>query len=106
MATLVRSVGDTTSENSGPKKPAHSMHPGIDAQSSMALPDGWLLCGQQSAMSSIADMSSAIADMSIALTEAPAWPAAGSMATDQAIRSATMMRAMLMARPRRRENRQ
>jgi hypothetical protein len=58
---------------------------------SMALSHGFAF-GQQSCMSSIADMSACAGDLT--LTPAPA--AAGSSATDRATRSARMVRPMLM----------
>ena len=60
-------------------------------QSSMALSHGFAF-GQQSCMSSIADMSACAGDLT--LTPAPA--AAGSSATDRARRNARMVRPMLM----------
>ena len=60
-------------------------------QSSMALSHGFAF-GQQSCMSSIADMSACAGDLT--LTPAPA--AAGSSATDRATSSARMVRPMLI----------
>jgi hypothetical protein len=61
----------------------------IEAQSPMALSQGLVMGGQQSDMSSIADIS-----VDWTATRAPA--PAGSIATDRAIRSARMVRPMLM----------
>ena len=90
---VARSDGKTTLENAVPEKLKHfNAHVAIDEQSSMPLSQGLYLCGQQS-MSSIADMSATSVDLGIP----PATPAAGSTATDMAIRSARMVRPMLMA---------
>src|SRR5262249_12263840 len=61
-------------------------------QSSMAFSHGLPFCGQQSGMSSISEMPASSGD----LTLTPALPAAGSIATDRAIRSVTMVRPTLM----------
>lgn len=63
------------------------------AQSSMTFPHGLTLWGQQSGMPSAVEMPAASGD----LTVMPALAAAGRIATDRAIRSATMVRPMLMA---------
>jgi hypothetical protein len=68
-----------------------SAHVAIEEQPSIALSQGFALCGQQS-MSSIPDMSAISVDFTAALTP----PAAGSMATDKAIRSANIVRPTLM----------
>jgi hypothetical protein len=70
-----------------------SAHVAIEAQPSIALSRGFAFCGQQS-MSSIPDMSAISVDFKGALTP----PAAGSMATDKAIRSANTVRPTFMAR--------
>ena len=57
-------------------------------QSSMALSHGLALCGQQSGISSSVDMSDGSGDLELT----PAAPAAGSIATDRAIRNARMER--------------
>ena len=73
-------------------KPKHfSAQVAMVPQSSMALSHGFAF-GQQSCMSSIADMSACAGDLT--LTPAPA--AAGSSATETATRSARMVRPMLM----------
>jgi len=56
-------------------------------QSSMAFSHGLALCGQQSGMSSVMEMPAASDDLTIM----PALAAAGSIATDRAIRSTTMV---------------
>jgi hypothetical protein len=63
----------------------------IEAQSPMALSQGLVLGGQQS-MSSMADVEA----ISVGLTLRRALAAAGSIATDRAIRPARMVRPMLM----------
>jgi hypothetical protein len=63
------------------------------AQSSMAFSHGLALCGQQSGMSSVMDMTAASSDFTLT----PALAAAGRTATERAIRSATMVRPVLMA---------
>jgi hypothetical protein len=73
-----------------PKKLKHlSAQVAIAAQTSVAFSHGL----QQSGMSSVMEMPAASGDFTLT----PALPAAGSIATDRAIRSATMVRAMLMA---------
>ena len=64
----------------------------IEEQPSTALSQGFAVCGQQS-MSSMADISAVSVDFTAALT----LPAAGSMATDKAIRSANIVRPTFMA---------
>src|SRR5262249_6360022 len=61
-------------------------------QLSMAFSHGSAFWGQQSGMSSIADMPAGAGDLT------PAPPAAGSSATERATRSARMVRPLLMAR--------
>jgi hypothetical protein len=63
----------------------------IEAQSPIALSQGLVMGGQQS-MSSMAD----VADISVGMTLTRTPAAAGSIATDRAIRSAKMVRPMLM----------
>jgi hypothetical protein len=76
-------------ENDVPAKLKHfSAQAAIEAQSSMALSQGLALWGQQS-MSAMADISTGLT-----LMRAPA--TAGSIATDRAIKSAKMVRPMLM----------
>jgi len=90
---LAELEGNTMLKNDvGAKLKHFSAQVAIDAQSPMALSQGLVIGGQQSGMSSIADISVVSADMT--LTRAPA--AAGSIATDMAIRSARMVRPMLM----------
>ena len=60
-------------------------------QPSMAFSHGLALCGQQSVMSSIVDMSAASGDLELMPV-----PAAGSIATDKAIRTARIVRPMPM----------
>jgi len=62
------------------------------AQSSMDFSHGFALCGQQSVISSIMDMSADSGD----LTLTPTPPAAGSIATAKAIRTARIVRPMPM----------
>jgi hypothetical protein len=81
--------GNTMFEKDVPAKLKHfRAQVAIEAQSSMALSQGLALCGQQS-MSAMADTS---ADFT--MMRAPA--TAGSIATDRAIKSARMVRPMLM----------
>ena len=81
-------------DDDAPAKLEHfSAQVAMVAQSS-ALSHGVALCGQQSDMSSIADMSACAGDLELM----PALPAAGSIATDRAIRSARMVRPMRMGR--------
>ena len=90
---LAKLEGNTMVENDVVAKLKHfSAQAAIEAQSSMPLSQGLALWGQQSGMSSIADMAVISADLT--LWRAPA--AAGSIATDRAIRSARMVRPMLM----------
>jgi len=77
-----------------PRKLKHlSAQVAMAPQSSMAFSHGLALGGQQSGMSSVMEMPAASGDFTLT----PALAAAGSIATDRAIRSATMVRAMLMA---------
>jgi hypothetical protein len=81
--------GNTMFENDVAAKLKHfRAQAAIEVQSSMALSQGLALGGQQS-MSAMADVS---ADLT--LMRAPA--TAGSIATDRAIRTARMVRPMLM----------
>ncbi len=78
-------------EDNVPAKLKHlSTQVAMAAQSSIAFSHGLALCGQQSVISSIMDMSAGSGDL--ALT--PAHPAAGSVATDKAIRTARIVRPM------------
>ena len=71
-----------------PTKLKHlSAHVAIAAQSSMAFSHGLALCGQQSGMSSVMETPAASGDFTLT----PALAAAGSSATDRAIRSVTMV---------------
>ena len=77
-----------------PRKLKHlSAQVAMAAQTSVAFSQGLALCGQQSGMSSVTEMPAASGDFTLT----PALPAAGSIATDSAIKSVTMMRPMLMA---------
>ena len=77
-----------------PRKLKHlSAQVAMAPQSSMAFSHGLALCGQQSGMSSVMETPAASGDFTLT----PALAAAGSSATDSAIRSVTMVRAMLMA---------
>ena len=85
--------GKTMIEDNVPAKLKHlSTQVAMAAQSSMAFSHGLALCGQQSVIFSIMDMSAASGDL--ALTPAP--PAAGSIATDKVIRTARIVRPMPM----------
>ena len=76
-----------------PEKVKHlSAQVAMDEQPSIVLSQGFALCGQQS-MSSMADISA----ISVDFTAAPTPPAAGSTATDKAIRSANIVRPTFMA---------
>ena len=76
-------------EDNVPAKLKHlSMQVAMAAQSSMAFSHGFALCGQQSVISSIVDMSAGSGDLALM----PALPAAGSIATDKAIRTARIVR--------------
>src|SRR5436190_6688030 len=80
-------------EDAVPENVKHlSAHITIEEQPSIALSQGFAVCGQQS-VSSIADMSA----VSVDFTAAPTTPAAGSMAIDKAIRSANIVRPTFMA---------
>ena len=77
-----------------PRKLKHlSAQAAMVPQSSMVSSHGLALWGQQSDMSSVMEMPAAAGD----LTVMPAPAAAGRIATDRTIRSATMVRPMLMA---------
>jgi hypothetical protein len=64
----------------------------IDPQPAIALSHGLAACGQQSSIASEADISAASCDFSLNA----AAPAAGTMATDSAIRNANMVRAKVI----------
>ena len=90
---LARSSGKVMLDDKVPAKLKHfSAHVAMDEQSSIDLSHGFAARGQQS-MSSIADISATSADLAIA----PMPPTAGSAATENAITSARMVRAMFMA---------
>jgi hypothetical protein len=92
-AIFAQAEGKTMIEDNVPAKLKHlSTQVAMAAQSSMAFSHGLALCGQQSVISSIMDMSVGSGD----LTLTPAPPAAGSIATDKAIRTARIVRAMPM----------
>jgi hypothetical protein len=87
--------GNTMLKNDvGAKLKHFSAQVAIEPQSPVVLSQGLAAWGQQSDMSSMADVSAA--DMSADLTPRRAPAAAGSIATDRAIRSARMVRPMLM----------
>jgi hypothetical protein len=67
-----------------------SVQAAVARQSSMAFSHVFALCGQQSGISSVKEMPVATGDFTLTR-------AAGRTATETAIRSATMMRVMLMA---------
>ena len=80
-------------EDNVPAKLKHfSTQLAMAAQSSMAFSHGVALCGQQSVISSIMDMPAGSGD----LTLVPAPLAAGSIATDKAIRTARIVRPVPM----------
>jgi hypothetical protein len=92
-AIFAQAEGKTMIEDNVPAKLKHlSTQVAMAAQSSMAFSHGFALCGQQSVISSIMDMSAGSGD----LTFTPAPLAAGSTATDKAIRSAKIVRPMPM----------
>jgi hypothetical protein len=83
--------GNTIFDDDVPVKLKHlSTQVAMAAQSSMAFSHGFALCGQQSVISSIMDMSAGSGD----LTLTPAPLAAGSIATDKATRTARIVRPM------------
>jgi hypothetical protein len=91
VAIFAKVEGNTIVEDDAPEKLKHfSAHVAMLPQSSMA--HGFALCGQQSCISAIMDTSVGAGDLGLT----PALPAAGSIATDSAIRSARMVRAMRM----------
>jgi hypothetical protein len=92
-AIFAQAEGKTMIEDNVPAKLKHlSTQLAMAAQSSMAFSHGFALCGQQSVISSIMDMSAGSGD----LTLTPAPPAAGSTATDKAIRTARIVRPVPM----------
>ena len=92
-ACIFAKVEGNTMIEDVPAKPKHfSAQVAMAAQSSMAFSHGSALGGQQSGMPSVTDMPAGSGDLE--LTPAP--PIAGSIATDRAIRSARMVRPMLM----------
>ena len=91
---LAKVEGNTTIEDVPTKLKHFSAHVAMVPQLSMAFSHGSAFCGQQSGMSSIADMPAGAGD----LTLTPAPLAAGSSATERATRSARMVRPLLMAR--------
>jgi hypothetical protein len=93
VAIFAQAEGKTMIEDNVPAKLKHlSAQVAMAAQSSMALSHGFGLCGQQSVISSVMDMSADSGD----LTLTPAPPADGSIATDKAITSARIVRPMPM----------
>jgi hypothetical protein len=93
-AVIVAKAEGNTMTADVPRKLKHlSAQVAMAPQSSMAFSHGLALGGQQSGMSSVMEMPAASGDFTLT----PALPAAGRVATDTAIRSVTMVRAMLMA---------
>ena len=91
VANFAKVKGNMMVEDDAPEKLKHfSAHVAMLPQSSMA--HGFALCGQQSCISSIMDTSVGAGDLELT----PVVPAAGIIATDRAIRSARMVRPMLM----------
>ena len=86
--------GNTMADDDVPAKLKHFSAQAAIVPQSSALSHGFDLWGQQSCISSIADMSAAAGDWVLT----PAAPAAGSIATDKAIRRAKMVRPMVMDR--------
>jgi hypothetical protein len=84
--------GNTIIEDVPAKLKHFSAQVAMVPQPSMAFSHGLVLWGQQSDMSSVMDMSAGSGDLE--LTPAP--PAAGSIATDRATRSARIVRLMPM----------
>jgi hypothetical protein len=92
IVMLAKVEGNTMIDDAVAAKLKHfSAQVAMAAQSSMAFSHGLALWGQQSGMSSIADMPTAGAGD---LTPAP--PAAGSIATERPMRSARMVRPRFM----------
>jgi len=92
IVRLAKVKGHTMIDDAVPAKLKHlSAHVAIAAQSSMAFAHGSAFWGQQSGMSSIADMPAGAGDLT------PAPPAAGSIATARAMRSARMVRPTFIA---------
>jgi hypothetical protein len=92
VAIFAKVDGNTMIEDDAPEKLKHfSAHVAMLPQSSICA-HGFALCGQQSCISSIMDTSVGSVDLELT----PALPAAGSVATDRAIRSARMVRPMRM----------
>jgi hypothetical protein len=89
VAIFAQAEGKTMIEDNVPAKLKHlSTQVAMAAQSSMAFSHGFALCGQQSVISSIVEMSAGSGDLT------PAPPAAGSIATDKAITRARIVRPM------------
>jgi hypothetical protein len=92
IVILAKVEGNTMIDAAAPAKLKHlSAQVAMAAQSSMAFAHGSAFGGQQSGMSSIADMPAGAGDLM------PALPAAGSVATASAMRSARMVRPTFMA---------
>jgi hypothetical protein len=88
---LAKVEGNTMIDDAVPAKLKHfSAHVAMLAQSSMAFSHGSAFWGQQSGIPWLTDMSAGVGD----LTPAPA--AAGSIATEKAMRSARMVRPTFM----------
>ena len=93
VVIFAKLAGNVMIDDDVPAKLKHfSAQVAMVPQWSMAGPHGFALGGQQSCMSSIADMSAFAGDLT--LTPTPA--AAGSIATDRATRSAKTVRPMLI----------
>jgi hypothetical protein len=91
IVRLAKVEGNTMIGNAVPAKLQHlSAQVAMAAQSSMAFSHGFALWGQQSGMSSITDMPAGAGDLP------PAPPAAGSSATERAMRDARMVRPTFM----------
>jgi hypothetical protein len=88
---LAKGEGNTMIDEDVTAKLKHfSAQVAMAAQSSMTFSHGLALWGQQSGMSSITDMPAGAGDLT------PAPPAAGSSATERAMRSARMVRPTFM----------
>jgi hypothetical protein len=92
VAIFAEVEGNTMIEDDAPEKLKHfSAHVAMLPQSSIWV-HGFALLGQQSCISSIMDASDGAGNLELT----PTLPAAGSIATDRAIRSARMVRPMHM----------
>jgi hypothetical protein len=92
-AIFIKVEGNTMIEDV-PTKPKHfTAQVAMLAQWSMPFSHGLALWGQQSGMSSVMEIPAASSDFTLT----PALAAAGSIATERAIRNATMVRVMFIA---------